>query len=92
MVDILIHQMDEATVELLLRRAERRGKNLEADLREMLEELARGEAESRDGAEPFGSWLVAISRPGVDLDEVIGSLRLRQTPSSGGVRDARAPE
>jgi plasmid stability protein len=75
MADILIRKVDEATKELLRLRAERRGKSLEADLRETLEKLAREEAESPDDAEPFGSWLHAISRPGVDLDEALEMLR-----------------
>jgi hypothetical protein len=75
MADILIRKVDEATKELLRLRAERRGKSLEADLRETLEKLAREEAESPDDAEPFGSWLYAISRPGVDLDEALEALR-----------------
>lgn len=75
MADILIRKVDETTKELLRLRAERRGKSLEADLRETLEKLAREEAESPDDIEPFGDWLVAISRPGVDLDEALGLLR-----------------
>ena len=75
MADILIRKVDEATKELLRLRAERRGKSLEADLRETLERLAREEAESPDGIEPFGDWLVAISRPGIDLDEALELLR-----------------
>jgi len=75
MADILIRKVDEATKELLRLRAERRGKSLEADLRETLEKLAREEAESPDDAEPFGSWLYAISRPGADLDEALEMLR-----------------
>jgi plasmid stability protein len=83
MVDILIRDLDDATKELLRLRAERRGKSLEADLRETLEKLAREEAESSDDVEPFGSWLFAISRPGVDLDQTVELLRsatLRSTP------------
>lgn len=75
MADILIRKIDEATKELLRRRAERRGKSLEADLRETLEKLAREEAASPDETEPFGSWLYAITRPGVDLDETLEILR-----------------
>jgi plasmid stability protein len=75
MADILIRKVDEATKELLRLRAERRGKSLEADLRETLEKLAREEAESPDDAEPFGDWLVAISRPGIDLDQALEVLR-----------------
>jgi plasmid stability protein len=75
MADILIRKIDETTKDLLRRRAERRGKSLEADLRETLEKIARDEAETPDDSELFGSWLVAISRPGVDLDEALDALR-----------------
>lgn len=75
MADILIRKVDETTKELLRLRAARRGKSLEADLRETLERLAREEAASPDDAEPFGDWLQAISRPGADLDEALEALR-----------------
>jgi hypothetical protein len=75
MADILIRKVDESTKRLLRRRAERHGKTLEADLRETLERLAREEAETPDDTEPFGSWLVSISRPGIDLDDVLDLLR-----------------
>jgi plasmid stability protein len=83
LADILIRKIDEATKELLRRRAERRGKSLEADLRETLEKLAKEEAASPDDTEPFGDWLVAITRPGADLDsaiDVIRSAPLRPAP------------
>jgi plasmid stability protein len=64
MADILIRKIDETVKELLRRRAARRGKSLEADLRETLERLAREEAETPDDTAPFGSWLVSITRPG----------------------------
>jgi plasmid stability protein len=76
MADILISRVDETTKELLRRRAERRGKSLEADLRDTLERLAHEEVESSDDdARPFGDWLVAISRPGLDLDDALELLR-----------------
>jgi len=75
MADILIRKVDEATKDLLRLRAERRGKSLEADLRETLDRLAREEAESPDDAEPFGDWLMAISRPGFDLDDALDLIR-----------------
>jgi plasmid stability protein len=73
--DILIRKIDETTKELLRRRAERRGNSLEADLRDTLQRLAREEAETPDDTEPFGSWLVSITRPGVDLDDALEVLR-----------------
>ena len=77
MAQILIRKVPEETKERLRRRAERRGKSLEADLRETLEQLAREQpAQNPDDDEPFGDWLVRISRPGFDhLDEVIDELR-----------------
>ncbi len=75
MADILIRKVPETTKDLLRRRAERRGKSLEADLRDTLETLAHEVAISPDEVEPFGDWLVAISRPGVDLDEALELLR-----------------
>jgi plasmid stability protein len=75
MAQILIRKVSEKTKELLRLRAERRGKSLEADLRETLDRVAREEMMSPDDGMPFGSWLVTISRPGADLDEAIGVLR-----------------
>lgn len=75
MADILIRKVDETTKELLRRRAERRGKSLEADLRETLERLAQEEIDSPDDQVPFGDWLVSITRPGIDLDDTLKMLR-----------------
>lgn len=75
MADILIRKIDDAAKELHRQRAARRGKSLEADLREMLEKLAREEALSPDAAQPLGDWLVEISRPGADLDEALNLIR-----------------
>ncbi len=75
MADILIRKIDETVKDLLRRRAARRGKSLEADLRETLERLAHEEAETPDDTAPFGSWLVSITRPGIDLDEALAALR-----------------
>lgn len=75
MADILIRKVPEETKERLRLRAERRGRSLEADLRETLERLADEEAENPDVSEPFGTWLVSISRPGADLSDVLDTLR-----------------
>jgi len=74
MADILIRRVSEKT-KALLARPKRRGVSLEADLRSALERLARESAETPDEAEPFGSWLVSVSRPGADLDENLALLR-----------------
>ena len=81
MADILIRRVPEETKERLRRRAKRRGRSLEADLRETLEQLALDEVDSPDADQPFGSWLVSISRPGADLSETLELLR------SAAVRD-----
>jgi len=76
MADILIRKIDENTKALLKRRAERRGKSLEADLRETLEKLAQEEVPNPDDAEPFGTWAVRISRPGFDdFDDILTDVR-----------------
>lgn len=75
MADILIRRVSEKTKALLARRARRRGVSLEAELRDALERLARESAETPDEAEPFGSWLVSVSRPGTDLDENLALIR-----------------
>lgn len=75
MADILIRRVSEKTKALLARRARRRGVSLEAELRDALEQLARESAETPDEAEPFGSWLVNVSRPGTDLDENLALIR-----------------
>jgi len=83
MADILIRKVPEEIKEILRLRAERRGKSLEADLRDTLDRLAREEVSSPDESSPFGSWLVSISRPGADLDEALAVLR------AGPARPAR---
>lgn len=75
MADILIRKVDAATKAILKQRAARRGRSLEADLREALERLAHEEAGTPDETEPFGSWLVSITRPGVDLSAKLRALR-----------------
>jgi plasmid stability protein len=76
MAQILIRKIDPHTKELLRQRAERRGKSLEADLRETLETMAREEAENPDDAEPFGDWAVRITRPGCDeLSDILEEIR-----------------
>ena len=82
MAEILIRKIDAATKELLRRRAERRRKSLEAGLRDTLVRLAHGEAEAPDDTEPFGSWLVSITRPGIDFDKVLDVVRSARVRTS----------
>jgi plasmid stability protein len=75
MADILIRRVSEKTKAILVRRAKRRGVSLEAELRDTLEQLARESATTPDEADPFGSWLVKVSRPGAELDDNLALLR-----------------
>ena len=75
MADILIRKVSEATKDILRRRAELKGRSLEADLRDTLERLARDEGVTPDETAPFGSWLMEISRPGAELDEALAAIR-----------------
>ena len=76
MADILIRKIPDETKARLQRRAARRGRSLEADLREALEQLALEDADSPDDAEPFGTWLVSITRPGYeDIQETLQAMR-----------------
>lgn len=74
MADILIRKVSAQTKERLRQRAKRRGKTPEADLREMLEQLAREEASFGDD-EPLGTWLYRMSRPGFEIDETLKEIR-----------------
>lgn len=76
MADILIRNVSPVTKERLRKRAKRRGKSLEADLRETLEGIANADAAPRTAGQPgFGSWLVSISRPGADLTRTLEKIR-----------------
>jgi plasmid stability protein len=72
---ILIRNVKSQTKEVLRRRAQRRGRSLEGDLRDVLERLAHSEGEMPNDTEPFGSWLVAATRPGVDLTKPLKRIR-----------------
>ena len=69
MVDTLIRKVPEETKRRPRQRAKRHGVSLEAELRAALEVLARGERPASDDDQPLGTWLVKLTRPGVDLDE-----------------------
>lgn len=75
MVDILIRRIDPAIKLKLQRRAARRGRSLEADLREAISKLAETEPAAPDENVLFGDWLVAATRPGFDLEKNLRKLR-----------------
>jgi plasmid stability protein len=70
MAVILIRNVPEDTVDRLRQRAARHGRSMEAELRETLEQLASAEAGNPDDHQPFGTWLMSISRPGMDLTNI----------------------
>jgi hypothetical protein len=75
MADILIRNISSRTKERLRQRAKRRGRSLEADLRETLERIAGEDDHAGQSKVGFGTWLASISRPGGDLSEVLDKLR-----------------
>lgn len=76
MPDIVIREISPEIEERLRRRARQHGRTLEAELRDALEQLACDEDERPlEPSAPFGSWLVSISRPGVDLADALALLR-----------------
>ncbi|MBV8185630.1 MAG: plasmid stability protein y4jJ [Alphaproteobacteria bacterium] len=76
MADILIRNVSPRTKERLRLRAKRRGKSLEADLRETLERIANEEQGVGKPKVGFGTWLASISRPGSDdLTGILDELR-----------------
>jgi len=75
MADILIRNISPRTKARLQQRAKRRGKSLEADLRETLERIAHEDEHAGRSHLGFGTWLASISRPGADLSKVLGKLR-----------------
>ena len=79
MADILIRNINPLTKERLRRRAKRRGKSLEADLRDTLEIIAQEDSSTSAKQEGFGSWLVSITRPGTDLSRVLAKVRAAPT-------------
>ena len=75
MADILIRNITPLTKERLRQRAKRRGKSLEADLRDTLEVIAREDTRPVAGQQGFGSWLSSMSRPGTDLSRILAKVR-----------------
>ena len=76
MADILIRNVSPRTKERLRLRAKRRGKSLEADLRDTLERIVSEDEGTGGPKAGFGTWLASISRPGTDdLSDVLDKLR-----------------
>lgn len=65
MASITIRQLNPDTKARLADQAARRGRSLEAEVRDILDTAAAARG-SPDDLEPFGSWMVRITRPGAD--------------------------
>ncbi|HEX7852523.1 MAG TPA: hypothetical protein VF523_01525 [Burkholderiales bacterium] len=66
MASVVVRNLSKETKSRLVARATRNKHSLEEELRQILDATARAEAESPDAQEPFGDWLVRITRPGYD--------------------------
>jgi plasmid stability protein len=75
MPDILIRNVSAQTKERLRQRAKRRGRSLEAELRETLESIAQEDRPATPKKVGFGTWLSSISRPGADLSKTLAKVR-----------------
>jgi Arc-like DNA binding domain len=71
LASIVVRRLPEVTKERLRQRASRHRRSLEAEVRAILERAAQ-EGDLKDpGAEPFPDWFIRMTRPGIDLDQVL---------------------
>jgi plasmid stability protein len=76
MASVVVRNLSAEAKARLVARAERRHHSLEAELRDILEAVARTEAESPDVQEAMGSWIVRVTRPGyADVADTIEAYR-----------------
>jgi plasmid stability protein len=85
MATVTIRKLSDQTKGALVQRALRNRHSLEEELRQILDATARVEAENPDMQEPFGDWLVRISRPGYDdfaeiMDRVVAERKSPDRP------------
>jgi plasmid stability protein len=81
MPSVVVRNLSEETKARLAARAARRRHSLEEELRQILDAAARAEAENPDAAEPLGSFIVRITRPGDDgfaqvMEQVVAGRKL----------------
>lgn len=85
MASVVVRNLSEETKSRLVARATRNKHSLEEELRQILDATARAEAENPDAQEPFGDWLVRITRPGYDdfadiMEKVVAERKLPDRP------------
>lgn len=80
MASILIRNLPDRTKERLRQRAARHRRSLEAELRDILEQVANEKDADPASKARFPEWFIQATRPGADLDEAIEENR---KPHSG---------
>ena len=71
MASILIRNLPDRTKERLRQRAARHRRSLEAELRDILEQVAEEKDVAVVPKARFPDWFIQATRPGADLDEAI---------------------
>ncbi len=71
MASIVVRKLSDDTKERLRQRAVRHKRSLEAEVRAILERAAQELATAVDEGERFPDWFIRMTRPGIDLDEVL---------------------
>lgn len=75
MASIVVRNLPDDTKERLRRRAIQHKRSLEAEVRSILERVAREPVIPEDQTEPFPDWFIRMTRPGIDLDPAIDENR-----------------
>ncbi len=76
MASIVVRRLSDDTKERLRQRAIRHKRSLEAEVRAILERVAKEPAIPDHDSEPFPDWFIRMTRPGVDLDPAIEENRV----------------
>lgn len=71
MASIVVRNLSDQTKERLRQRAVRHKRSLEAEVRTILERVAREPALADEESERFPDWFIRMTRPGIDLDPAI---------------------
>lgn len=71
MASILIRNLPDRTKEHLRQRAARHRRSLEAEVRNILEQVADEKDVAITSEARFPDWFIQATRPGADLDEAI---------------------
>jgi antitoxin FitA len=75
MANLVVRRLSEATKERLRQRAARHTRSLEAEVRAILQGVARETDLPSPEADRFPDWFLRMTMPGIDLDEAIDESR-----------------